>query len=180
MIVGITGTLGAGKGTVSRILIEKGFRHYSVRGFINDEIIKRGMEINRDNMVSVGNDLRAKHGPGFIVEKLYERAQRSAENAVIESLRNPGEIEGLRKKGKFVMIAIDADPKLRYERAQRRKSKTDNVSFEKFMEEEKREMTSNDPNKQNISKCIEMSDYKIMNNGSLRELKEKVENIIGN
>ena len=39
-------------------------------------------------------------------------------------------------------------------------------------------MTSTDPTKQNLRRCIELADYKIINNGSLEELKEKVEELI--
>ena len=38
-IVGITGTLGAGKGTVVEYLTQqKGFKHYSARGLLNQII----------------------------------------------------------------------------------------------------------------------------------------------
>ena len=41
ILIGITGTLGAGKGTVVDFLIENyGFKHYSVRGFLTEEIEK--------------------------------------------------------------------------------------------------------------------------------------------
>ncbi|MCX6713904.1 MAG: dephospho-CoA kinase, partial [Candidatus Vogelbacteria bacterium] len=62
MIIGITGTLGAGKGAVVDCLKIKGFKHYSVTAFITDEIIKRGLPVNRDKMVLVANDLRAQYG----------------------------------------------------------------------------------------------------------------------
>ena len=46
--IGITGTLGAGKGTIVDYLVKnRGFVHYSVRAFITEEIKKRGMEVNR-------------------------------------------------------------------------------------------------------------------------------------
>ena len=42
MIIGITGTLGAGKGTIASYLVkEKGFKHFSVREFLNKELQKR-------------------------------------------------------------------------------------------------------------------------------------------
>ena len=75
MIIGITGTLGAGKGTVADYLVkERGFKHLSVREYLIEEIKKRGLAVNRDNMVLVANDLRVKFGPGYIAEQLYEKA----------------------------------------------------------------------------------------------------------
>ena len=45
IIIGITGTLGAGKGTIVDYLCKKrGFLHYSVREFLVEEIKNRGSE----------------------------------------------------------------------------------------------------------------------------------------
>ena len=58
-IIGITGTHGAGKGTVTNYLVnKKGFKHYSARDFIVDEIKKRSLLVDRDSMREVSNDLR--------------------------------------------------------------------------------------------------------------------------
>jgi len=46
-IIGITGTLGAGKGTIVGFLsTKKGYVHYSVRAYLIEEIEKRGMKVN--------------------------------------------------------------------------------------------------------------------------------------
>jgi dephospho-CoA kinase len=149
IILGITGTLGAGKGTVAGYLKEKGFGYYSVREFLTEEIVKRGMPINRDSMVEVGNDLRAKNGPSYILDTLYTRAEADGKDAVIESIRTVGEVQELRKKG-MLLLSVDADPQIRYSRVQFRKTETDNVSFETFMEHELRESEGDDPGKQNL------------------------------
>ena len=116
--IGITGTLGAGKGTIVDYLIKnRGFVHYSVRSFITEEINRRGLPVNRDSMTMVGNDLRAQHSPSWIVEQLYEQAQASGKNCIIESVRTAGEVEALRGKPNFYLFAVDADTKVRYERA---------------------------------------------------------------
>lgn len=175
-IIGITGTLGAGKGTIVDFLIhQKGFKHYSVRAFISREIVNRGLEVNRDNMVVVANDLRAKHTPSYITDCLYDEALKNGENAIIESIRTPGEIDSLRKKGNFILIAVDADVRTRYERAVLRGSETDHISFEKFQADEKTEMSATDPNKQNLKKCIEMADIHIDNNGTIESLNKQIE-----
>ena len=62
IIIGITGTLGAGKGTIVDYMVNNlNFVHYSVRGFISEEIKRRGLEVNRDNLTAVANDLRASN-----------------------------------------------------------------------------------------------------------------------
>jgi len=179
IIIGITGTLGAGKGTIVEYLTKKkGFEHYSVRAFLIEEIKKRNLAVNRDSMVSVANDLRARHSPGYIVEQLFERAAKSGKNCIIESIRTSGEAEALKSKGNFYLFAVDAPASLRYERVQHRNSETDNVSIETFLENEKREMQSTDPNKQNISKCIEMADYLFENDSTIGKLQDKVNAVI--
>jgi dephospho-CoA kinase len=179
VIIGITGTIGAGKGTIVDYLInKKNFQHFSARAFLVEEIEKRGLENNRDNMVIVANDLREKNSPSLVADELFKRAKVSGQNCVIESLRTIGEIESLKNKGNFTLLAVDADPKIRYERILKRSTSTDNISFEKFLADEKREMESTDPNKQNLKKCIEMADFVIDNNGTLEELNLKMEEIL--
>ena len=85
VIIGITGTLGSGKGTIVDYLVRnKGFVHYSVRQYLLKQIRQLGMEENRDSMVKVANDLRAKHGASYIVEQLYIQAKKSGKNAIIK------------------------------------------------------------------------------------------------
>lgn len=177
--IGITGTLGAGKGTIVDYLVEKkGYVHYSVRAYLIEEIERRGLEVNRDTMTMVGNDLRATHSPSYIVEQLYNKAQASGCNCIIESVRTPGEVAALRGLDNFYLFAIDADPKIRYERIVLRGSETDHVSYETFIANEQREMTSDDPNKQNLKVCIEQADYKFDNGGTIEQLQAQVEEVI--
>ena len=179
IIIGITGTLGAGKGTVVDYLVtQKDFKHYSVRKFLTKLIEDEGDEVNRKSLVDIGNKLRAEHGSGYIVEQLFKEAQKSDGNCIIESIRNEGEIDSLKKLGEFYLLGVDADPELRYKRIVERQSETDKISFQKFLEDEKREMESTDPTKQNLRRCIELADYKIMNNGTIEDLDKRVSEIV--
>ena len=162
-----------------RSLLKKGFKHYSVRTFLEEEILKRGLESNRDNMVFVANDLRVQHGPSYIVEKLYSRAAEIGGDAIVESIRCVGEVEALRKKKDFVLFAADADIETRYSRIVERGSVSDRISFEEFVKQEQREMASSDPTKQNLKKCIEMADYIFKNDWTIVELHRKVGNVLG-
>ena len=178
-IIGITGTLGAGKGTVVEYLKEKyGFVHFSVRDFLKEQVLRRGMELNRDSFTQVANELRAAHSPSYVTDCLYERAAQQSHDAVIESIRTPGEIDALQAKGNFQLWAVDADPEIRYKRAVLRNSETDHVSYETFLANEQREMTSSDPNKQNLSTCIARADVVLQNNGDRESLYQEVDRIM--
>ena len=178
-IIGITGTLGAGKGTIVDYLREHyGYKHNSVRGYIIEEANRRGMELNRDTFVVVANDLRAKHSPSYITDQLYLQAAENGENAIIESVRTPGEVESLRQHDHFLLFGVDADPKIRYERIVGRGSETDKVSYETFIANEEREMSSTDPNHQNIGRCMQMADYVFMNDGDFEDLYRQVEEVL--
>ncbi len=177
MIIGITGSLGAGKGTVVEFLKQKGFNHYSVREYINNELIKRGLPLNRDNQVLVANQLREMNSPSYIVEQLYEKAKQNQGNFIIESIRTPGEAEMIKKRGGYLLV-VDALPEIRYSRIILRQSETDNVSYDEFLENEKREKYSFDPNHQNLSKCMQMADFRIDNNNDFEYLKKQVEEVL--
>ena len=177
--IGITGTLGAGKGTVVEYLEKsRGFRHFSVRNFLLEYIRREGMPENRDSMYLLGNRLRKDFGSSYLIDCLYQLAMKSDENCIIESIRTPDEAISLRSKGNFYLLAIDADPKIRYSRILERKSETDTISFTTFVENEEREMTSGNPARQNIRECIRMADFVLTNNGSREELFEQVEEIL--
>lgn len=174
MIIGITGTLGAGKGTVVEYLVgQKGFTHYSARDFWNEEIARRGLVSNRDVMTQVANELRAQHGPDYFAKEALKRAKKKGGDAVIESVRSVGEAKHLKENG-ALLWAVDADRKLRYERVVLRATAFDKISFEKFVADEEREFANTDPTKQNISGVMKMSDEVFQNNGTKEELFAQV------
>ena len=175
VIIGITGTNGAGKGTVVEVLMQDfNFKHYSARSYLTEILKQQGKECTRTNMNILANGLRADNHPAILIQKLLEKAQKDGGRAIIESIRTPGEATLLRKFKNFKLLAVDADKKIRYDRVVVRGSSTDKVTFEQFVADEDKEMTSTDPNKQNISKCFEMSDHTLQNNGTFDELKKQI------
>ncbi len=178
MIIGITGTNGAGKGTVVDYLSkQKGFTHYSVREFLIQEIEKRGMVVDRPTMRQVANEMRKQRGPSYVVEELLERAGTEEGNVVIESIRTTGEVELLKSRG-ALLWAVDAERKTRYERTLKRWSETDKISFELFCEYEDREMASTEPWDMNVFEVMKMADQVFTNNGTPEELFAQVEEVL--
>ncbi|MDA3855265.1 MAG: AAA family ATPase [Candidatus Woesearchaeota archaeon] len=179
VIIGITGTLGAGKGTIVDYLQKRyNFNHFSASEFITEEILRRNLEVNRDSMREVANDLREKNSPSYVAEELYLRAGKTKNNAIIESLRTLGEINSLKEKGNFYLFAVDADSKIRYERILLRKSSKDNVSFEKFIQNEKAESLNEEPHKQNLPKCINQADFKFNNDCNFENLYKQIDEVM--
>lgn len=180
IIIGITGTLGSGKNTVVEYLVSKyGFKHYSGPEWLKEEAARRGMPINRDSQHFIGNELRAKYGAGHLAEMTYQRAKEGGQNAVIESYRAVGEVETMKAKPEpFYLLAVDADPKLRYERILGRGSFKDHVSFEKFIADEEREMNDTTPGGMEIARCMQMADGRVDNNGDIENLYKQIDDFI--
>lgn len=176
MIIGITGTDGAGKGAVVEYLVDnKGFVHYSARALITAEIQARGLPVNREHMRLVANDLRGTHGLDVIVSTALRKMQEEGvHDAIIESIRAVKEVETLHAND-GILLAVDADQRLRYERIMARQSESDQVSFQDFVSQEQLEMNDPDPNGMQKAKVIGLADYTIMNNGTLSELAQQVE-----
>jgi dephospho-CoA kinase len=181
VIIGLTGTIGAGKGTVVEYLLQhKNFRHYSARSFISEELNKRNLELTRDNMALVADELRNTNGASYIIDTLLDEAVKNGGDAIIESIRTIGELESLRNKASnFYLFAVDADPKLRYERIVKRNSSTDHVDFKKFMEDEANESFHAELWRMNLPACIERADHVFINNSTVEELFKEVETVIG-
>jgi dephospho-CoA kinase len=178
MIIGITGSFGAGKGAAVEYLVQhKGFKHFSASGFITEEVVRRGLPVDRDSMTVVANDMRREHGPSYVVDSLYARANEVGGDVVLESLRAVAEVRRIRELGGFV-LGVDAPAKLRFERAVSRGSEKDNVSFEKWLAQEQAESNPGDDTKQNIFGALKESSVVIENDSTLDALHEKLDEVL--
>jgi len=176
LIIGLTGTFSSGKDTVADYLVKKGFFHLSLSDIVREECQKIGRYNSRDDLIKTANELRQKHGSGILAKMALERT-RGKEKIVISSIRNPGEVEELKRAGIFFLLAIDAPIELRYERAKKRGKIDDWVTFEKFKAQEEFERKGNEFQQQ-LDKVITLADFKSINDSTLEELYRKVDNIL--
>jgi dephospho-CoA kinase len=178
MLIGITGTIGAGKGTVVSYLVEqKGFKHFAVSDtFLMNEAKERGLEPTRVARRDIANEFRSR-GPTKLMEAVYAMALpaiESGEDVIIEPQHTKAEVEFIQSKGGIV-IAVDADLEVRYERIRGRGGPKDGISFEEFKQHHEFEMKQDDPNMNNHAAAIAASDYVVMNNKSIKNLRSQVE-----
>ena len=178
MIIGVTGTNGAGKGTVVDYLVQqKGFRHYSAREFITEEIRNRGLVVDRSSMRLVANDLREKHRPSYIIETLCMGAIAGGGDAVIESVRAIKEAEFLKEHG-ALLFSVDADRHVRYERTTQRGSHTDHVDFDTWVMQEEREWHNEAAHDMNVPGVMKMADVALRNDGTPEELHAQIDSAL--
>ena len=173
MIIGLTGTNGSGKGELASYFVDQGFVHLSVRSFLTRVLTERGIEATRPAMRELANELRSMHGGQYVIAQLFQEAQYSDRDVVIESVRTLAEAKLFTVPQSF-LLAVDADVDIRYARVIERKSSTDFVTKEVFIEQEVRESNGVGENEMNIGACMAMAHVTFKNDGSLEELRRVV------
>jgi dephospho-CoA kinase len=145
-IIGIGGTNGSGKDTLSDILA-KDYSWLFISGsrdLIIPELKKRGLPLEREQMAALTAEWRRESGGSATVTRAVELFSERNKNGkykglVISSLRHPWEADEVHELGGKV-VWVDADPKIRYERiANRVQGDKDNKTFEQFLAEEQAE-----------------------------------------
>ena len=174
MIIGITGTIGAGKGTVVAYLKERGFAHYSSSGLLKEVLDERGLPATRLNLSTLADELSAMHRGG-VLHLSHMRAQKDGvTDYVLEAIHRESEAEYIRSIGGKI-LGVDADITARYERSIKRgEGEKDNVTFEEFLENIKREDEGRGVTGANIRAVLRDADVVVMNDGSLKELDAQI------
>lgn len=176
-IIGLTGKFAAGKGTVAEILKARGFSYHSLSDVIREELAAQGIEESRENLLAMGNALRNEGGPSALASKIRTRLLDGGLH-IVDSIRNPAEVDVLRTCPQFVLLGVDADQRLRFERLRERARIGDPETFEAFADLEAREMASSDPNKQQLLATWQMADVIIQNNSDLAALEAELNAVL--
>lgn len=170
-IVGISGTNGAGKDTLGKMLAEHdNFKFVSGSDILRAELTKEGLEHSRENMRALSTRWANEFGPGVISTKIieaYEENQEGYDGLAFASIRRTAEAEVVQAAG-GVVVWVDADRRLRYDRIQQndRGRSDDNHSFEEWSEHEDIEMRpiEGEPGSMNMLGVRDMADIHIDNN----------------
>jgi len=176
MLIGLTGRNASGKGEVARYLQRKSFYYYSLSDAIRDEIRSRGEEPTRERLIIVGNELRQRYGSNILAERVLAKIEDD-KHYVIDSIRNPAEVETFRTAKHFKLIRIEAAAEIRFQRILNRQRESDPRTLEEFVALENREAEGDDTS-QNLVKVELMADHVLSNDSTLEKLYPKVDQLL--
>jgi dCMP deaminase len=177
VIIGLTGKNGSGKGEVVKYLQERGFVFYSLSDVLREEAAREGKPVTRDNLVELGNRLRNQGGPGVLAEKIFSRLDPE-KHYVIDSIRHPSEVQVFRRRTDFILAAVRAPERLRFERLKQRGRENDPKTFEDFLALEAKEAKSPNSTDQQLDQAISMHDTVLENTGPVKALHDRIKEVL--
>lgn len=177
IVIGIVGPIASGKSLASDYLKDRGFEYTSLGDRVREEAKKKNLPITREVLQNLGNELREKFGGAILAEMTTDLIKESGGNLVIDSVRNPEEIEFLRKNFNAKIIGIDASENLRLqwymERAKERNEDTETI--EAFYKANTKDLGVGENNLgQQVILCLNKADVIIINDGSKEKIIKKL------
>ncbi len=175
-VLGLTGPNASGKGTVAALLQARGYAYHSLSDVVRQAAREAGLTTGRDDLIVTGNRLRQEGGPGVLAERVLPQL---GERDVVDSIRNPAEVEALRRGiPGFVLIGVTAPAEARYARAVSRGRGGDALGgLAAFLAKEAQENTA-DPSAQRLDATFALADHVLVNDGGLPELEAALETLL--
>ncbi|MDR0822342.1 MAG: AAA family ATPase [Endomicrobium sp.] len=178
MIIGLTGSYASGKDMAADYIVKKfGFKHFSLSDIIRDEMKAQGIEPTRENLIVFGTKLRAENGNGILSKMALKRTE-SGKDYCITSIRHPDEVLELKKNDGFVLVDIDAQIKIRFDRMKKRNRAGDPQDFDTFVKLEQKE-SQKEGSGQQLSKTAALADIQISNDSDdVKNLEKQIDDLI--
>jgi len=174
-VVSIVGMTGAGKSEVARVFEENGFTRIRFGDVTDEEIVKRGLELNEENERYIRELLRKKHGMAAYARLNLPRIDSALKHSdvVIDGLYSWEEYTFLKNHfgEDFCVVAVWASPRTRYTRLISRLNR--GLTLDEAVSRDRAEI-------ENLDKGgpIAMADFTIINESSLENLRQETRRII--
>jgi dephospho-CoA kinase len=146
-IVGVAGTNASGKDTLGELRAAlHNAKFVSLSDILRRGLDERGLTHERENLNGLSKEWREKDGQGTLATRtidLYnsEKVAKGYDGLTLTSIRTPEEAQAIKDAG-GIIIWIDADRKIRFDRIRKRQlgRPEDQKTFETFVAEEEAEM----------------------------------------
>jgi len=177
IIFGLVGTLGSGKGAVKNRLVEN-YKAQDCRfsTILRDVLDRLDVPVKRENLQDLSTVLRKLFGEDLLAKVIARDASHlNSDIVVIDGIRRVSDIGHLIPLENFVLISIDANPKIRYKRLVERNENVgdDKKTFEQFLKDQETEADKH------IPEVMKLAKEKIDNSGSWEKLCEQIDHIVG-
>ena len=174
-VVALVGMAGSGKSEVARLFEKNGYFRIRFGDITDIEVAKRGLPLNEVNERQVREQLRQEHGMAAYAKlnlpRIDEALQKS--NVIVDGLYSWEEFILLKNYygDRLKLVAVYSSPKTRSSRLAVRRIRP--LTAQDSADRDKNEIEII-----NKGGPIALADYTIINESSLKELKEQTQRII--
>ena len=176
-IIAVVGMSGSGKSVVVDYLTDKGYPKVYFGGMILKEMEKRGIEITAENEKDFREMIREKEGKDWVVKQVIAEIKdlinAGQKRIVLDGVYSWTEYKLIKHEfpGIVTFLAVMTAKKLRYDRVGKRVVRP--LNTQEIQERDRAEI-------ENLEKGgpIVASDYFVLNNGTMDELKACVDEVL--
>ncbi len=174
-VVSIVGMAGSGKSEVARVFEGAGYARVRFGDITDEEVRRRGLELNEKNERLVRQQLRTENGMAAYAKLSLPKIDRLLEsgNAVVDGLYSWEEYTLMKDRygGRSAVVAVWASPETRHQRLAQRPIRP--LTREEAASRDVAEI-------QNLNKGgpIAMADFTIINESSLEALERETKRVV--
>jgi dephospho-CoA kinase len=176
IIIGMAGQIGSGKDFIAEYIRQKyGGAVISFSDPLRDILKRLFLPIDRKHLSYLSQSLVEKFGTDILSKTIATEIERSNKKIfVLPNIRRPGDYKYLKDQPGFVLVGVEADPKICYERVVKRGQNEDDKTktWEEFQIDLKR------PTEVEIAALIKSAKFHLNNNGTVQELHKQIDDLM--
>lgn len=176
IILGLVGPIASGKGAMKKYIEEKyAGKDCRFSTILRDVLSRIDVQNSRDNLQRVSTVLRQTFGEDLLSRAIVKDAQNiEADVVVIDGVRRMADIKYLQEMDNFFLLAINADPQVRFERLRGRNENEgdDSKTYEQFLADHEAEAD------REVPQVMKGAKFSIDNSGGWASLFSQIDEII--
>lgn len=168
-VIGLVGPFGSGCSYVAKKIVENhDYEYLSLSDILREEYKRRypkKRKIDRKSLQDFGDEIRKTQGADYLAQEVCKKVnQDTTKNYVVDSIRNPEEINCFRHLfAGFFLFGVFAEPDLRWERVK----KIYNDDRRAFDEDDNRDSNGGVNYGQRVTDSFRMADIILLNNENI-------------